>query len=292
MLLASTFFLLSLIMIKPAVVTAQDVVRWVYMLDAEPINWLEDGVAKGVEVEIVEYVLGNLGIRVKHEFYPWERAQQMVRYGKADAMMTTPTKKRFEYSIFGKEKTLINYWSLFIQKGNRFMEKKIPELKRIEDLKPFGLLDYIGNGWTRSFLKARGNYKIQEVAKIEQIPIMLSLGRGDLTIQPSSWINWWIAKHGLEGQIREYHIDWPFTQFHFVFMVSRKSPWMKKGLLRAMDEELKRMKKNGKWLSILKKYKNPYAFGRPFRMDLNKEYEEKHGFYKEYNLYPIYTPSP
>ncbi len=35
---------------------------WVYMHGAEPACWNEDGVAKGVQVEIVEHVLGRLGI--------------------------------------------------------------------------------------------------------------------------------------------------------------------------------------------------------------------------------------
>lgn len=259
------------------------------MLDAAPLNWEEDGVAKGIEIEIIEYLLGNLGIHVKHEFYPWERAQNMIKHGKADAMMTTPIVQRFQYALFGKELVYPVQRSLFIKKGNIKMMEKIPELKKLEDLKPFGIVDYIGNGWTKTAMKESNGYNIQKAARIEQLPIMLALGRGDIAIQSSIWLNWWIKKQGLQNRIVEYPVDWPLTQFHFVFMVSRKSPWVKKGLVRALDEELKRMKRNGIWHEILLKYGSPYGKGKAFHSHLDENYLKKHGFYKDYDHYPIYT---
>lgn len=265
-------------------------VTWVYMDKAEPINWKENGVAKGMEVEIVEHVLGKLGIKVKHKFYPWSRAQIMVEKGKADAMMTTPTAKRFQYAVFGKENVLPNYWNLFIQKGNVKMEAAIANMTQLEDLKPYKLVDFIGNGWTAAFMKGPGGYTINEVPKLEQIPRILAQGRHDLAINSSTWINWWASKTGVQEKIQEFEIDWPWTRFHFVFMVSRKSPWVEKGLIRALDEEAKKMKESGVWHEILKKYKNPHGSGTPFVSFLDKAYEEKQGFYKTYEQYPIYSP--
>ena len=73
---------------------------WAYWSDAEPICWEENGVPQGLEVEIAEKVLTNLGIKVKHVFVPWARAQKMVETGEADMMMTTPNDSRFKYAIF------------------------------------------------------------------------------------------------------------------------------------------------------------------------------------------------
>ena len=253
-------------------VMAQPVVKWVYMADAEPINWVENGIAKGIEVEIVDYVMGRLGIKVKHEFYPWKRAQKRIEKGDADCMITTPTPARFKYAVFGKENILPNYWNLFIKKGDTRMVDKIAGLKKLEDLKPFVLLDFIGNGWTNAFLKKRDGFNIYEVARLEQIPLMIASGRAEIVINSSSWINWWAEKKGVQDQIQEFDINWPWTRFHFVFMLSRKSTWVEKGLIRALDEEGKKMKKAGIWHNLLKKFKNPHGNGKPFISHLDEKY--------------------
>lgn len=160
------------------------VIKWVYMADAAPINWQENGVAKGIEVEIVQQICDNLGITVIHKFYPWLRAQEMVKSGDADGMMTTPTPTRFEYAVFGKELAVPEYWNLFIKKGNTNIAEQIPLLKSIEDLKRFRLLDFLGNGWSEAYMKE--GYTISKVPRIEQIPVMLAAGREDLSIMSST----------------------------------------------------------------------------------------------------------
>ncbi|MCP4345760.1 MAG: transporter substrate-binding domain-containing protein [Desulfobacterales bacterium] len=265
-------------------------VTWVYMDKAEPHNWNENGVAKGIQVEIAESVLGQLGIQVIHKFYPWERAQRMVEKGKADAMMTTPTSARFKYAVFGKENVLPNYWNLFIRKGNTRMEKAVAGMTKLEDLKGYRILDFIGNGWTAAFMKKPGGYTVYEVATMGQIPLMLANGREDLAINSSTLIHWWSEKQGVQDRIQEFETDWPWTRFHYVFMLSRKSPWAEKGLIRAMDEELKKMKNTRVWHNILSKYTNPHGSGKSFTSFLDQEYEKNGGFYTDYDSYPIYRP--
>lgn len=99
-------------------------VTWVYMKDAEPINWEENGVAKGLELEIVEKYLNNHGIKIENKFYPWVSAQKLVETGEVNGMMTPPNARRFAYSVFGKETNLVNYWNIFVKKGNTDMINK------------------------------------------------------------------------------------------------------------------------------------------------------------------------
>lgn len=263
------------------------VIKWVYMADAAPINWQENGVAKGIEVEIVQQICDNLGITVIHEFYPWKRAQEYVKSGEADGMMTTPTTTRFEYAVFGKELAVPEYWNLFIKKGNTKIAEQIPTLKSIEDLKRFRLIDFLGNGWSEAYMKE--GYTIGKVPRIDQIPSMLAFGREEISIMSSTWMNWWAENKGISDQIEEYEINWPMTRFHFVLMLSRKSPWVEKGLIRAMDEELKKMKASGQWQEILRKYKNAHGFGKPFQSHLDDAYLTAKGFYADYDTYPIYV---
>lgn len=270
---------------------AEPTLTLVYMADAEPINWQENGTARGIEPEIAQYVCDRLGIKVVHEFYPWARAQEKISTGEADAMITTPTPKRFQYAVFGREIILPNYLNIFIRKGNSVMAAKVKSFSRLEDLKPYNLIDFTGNGWSASFMKKKDGYNIHYVTRLEQLPVMLALDRADLLINSSSWINWWASKKGVSDQLEEHDIDWPWTRFHFVFMLSRKSEWVKRGLIRAFDEEIKKMKESGAWQEILRKYKNPHGLGKPFQSMLDAEYEQQYGFYSDYANYPMYKPS-
>ena len=281
----SGLFLASLFV---AEASAEETLTMVYMTDAAPCNWVEDGVVKGIEPEIVQYVCDRLGIKVVHEFSPWLRAKERVRSGQAEAMPTTPTVERFKYAGFGKENLLPNYWNLFIRKGDTAMAAKVKTFTRLEDLKPYRLVDFAGNGWSAAFMKKENGYNIRYVTRIEQLPVMLALGRTDILINSSSWINWWAEKKGVADRIAEYDVDWPWTRFHFVFMVSRRSPWVKKGLVRAFDREIRKMKEEGVWQAILRKYKNPHGLGKPFTSTLDAEYEQQGGFYTDYDKYPVY----
>ncbi len=265
---------------------AEPTLTWVYMADAAPINWIdENGKAKGAEVEIVEYICSKLGIKVEHKMYPWPRSQKMVESGKADAMMTTPNKSRFNYAIYGKENVLPCYWNIFIRKDDAKMQSAVLNFKGLVDLKPYEILDFNGNGWAAAFLAGSKGYSVHNVNRLAQIPAVFMKGRTDLIMNSSSWMKWWFEKNGSWDQVTEIDVDWPWTRFHFVCMVSRKSPWAEKGLVRAMDIEIVKMKKSGKWIEILKKYKNPHGLGKPVAY-LGDEYMAP--YLKEYDTYPIY----
>lgn len=69
------------------------------MTGAEPLCWEEDGVAKGIEVEIAEYIVSRLGLNFEPHFYPWARAQVMLKDGDLDCIITTPTDSRWSVTV-------------------------------------------------------------------------------------------------------------------------------------------------------------------------------------------------
>lgn len=259
--------------------------RVVFAEGLEPLCWQENGKPMGEQPEIAQHVISKLGIKAEYIFLPWPRAQKMVEEGQADLMMTTPTKARFEFAVFGKEMTTPNYWNVFVAKNKQDMVKKAKNFKTLADLKSYSILDFNGNGWTGAYLKTSDGYTIDTAPKMEQVMMKLTEGRGDFTINSSTSVNWFLHKMNLADKVEEVDIVAPGTRFHMTFQVSRKSPWMQKGLVRALDEELKKMKSSGEWLAILKKYKDPYASGRPFNSLLVVE-----DFYKDYDKYPIFKP--
>lgn len=257
----------------------------VFMEGLEPLCWEENGKPMGEQPEIAQYVLAKLGIKAKFLFLPWARAQKMVEDGEADLMMTTPNKARFAFAVFGKEMTTPNYWNIFVKKDNTAIIEKARKFEKLEDLKPYSVLDFIGNGWTGAYMKASDGYKIDLAPKMAQLVQKLATGRGDLTINSSTSVNWFLHKQNLVDKVEEIDLAIPGTRFHMTFQVSRKSPWVDKGLVKALDIELKKMKDSGEWLKILQKYKDPYASGRPFKSLLVTD-----EFYKDYDSYPTYKP--
>lgn len=275
--------LLILVLLSSNLVQAKDkpTLTWGYWQGAEPINWVENGVPKGIEVEIVQYVMDQLGIEVEHKFLPWARVQQYVKEGKIDGMITTPNNGRFEYAVFGKEVAMPNYWNIFVRKDNYEMIEKIKKFDSLEDMKPYKLVDFIGNGWSMAFMKKEDGYNINRVSGYQQLPRLLAKGRCDFLINSSNWIRWWAKKQGLLDQFEEIHLELPLTEFEFTMMISRKSPWLDKGIIKAMDEELKKMKASGEWHKILKKYENLHGHGRPFNSQLVTD-----KYYTNYETYP------
>lgn len=53
--------------------------------DYPPYEYIEDGVPKGIDVEVFETVFGRLGIEYEIEFYPFTRGWMMLTKGTVDA---------------------------------------------------------------------------------------------------------------------------------------------------------------------------------------------------------------
>lgn len=251
----------------------------------EPLCWEQDGKPMGIQPEIAQYVLSKLNVDAKFVFLPWMRAQSMVKSGEADVMMTTPSKARFEFAVFGKEMTTPNSWNVFVQKKNLSVIAQAQKLVHLEDLKQFKVLDFVGNGWTAAYMPQAQGYQIVSAPNMEQLVKMLAVGRGDLTINSSTSMRWFLHKLNLKDQIEEVDMALPGTRFHMTFQVSRKSKWVERGLVKALDNELKKMKDSGEWINVLRKYRDPYASGRPFKSELITD-----GFYTDYANYPSYHP--
>lgn len=251
----------------------------------EPLCWEQDGKPMGIQPEIAQYVLSKLNVDAKFVFLPWMRAQSMVKSGEADVMMTTPSKARFEFAVFGKEMTTPNSWNVFVQKKNLPVIAQAQKLVHLEDLKQFKVLDFVGNGWTAAYMPQAQGYQIVSAPNMEQLVKMLAVGRGDLTINSSTSMRWFLHKLNLKNEIEEVDMALPGTRFHMTFQVSRKSKWVERGLVKALDNELKKMKDSGEWINVLRKYRDPYASGRPFKSELITD-----GFYADYANYPSYQP--
>ena len=262
--------------------------RFVYMEDYAPYCFRsEDGKVIGIQPEIVDDLARRLGIRVEHQLYPWKRSQSLVQQGLADAMLTTPTASRFEYAIFAREETTPNIWNLFIRKGDSRMARAVTALQGLDDLKQYRLLDFLGNGWTETFMKPEDGFtNIEFMNNPAALSLMLANGRGDVVLTSSTVMNYHARQQGVLDKLQEVDIDWHWTRFHQVIQISRASPWAQTGIIKGLDQATRDMKADGTYLRILRKYGSRVADGYPFVSQLDESYLARHGFYAYYDKLP------
>ena len=265
---------------------AQDlrVVKVVYHKDNAPASWDGSGPDRGYEPAIVDLCLARLGLIAEHEFLPWPRAQLAVESGDADLMVTTPTDERFLYGIFGKEKVVLVRFSLFTHKTRRDLIEKAEKFTSLGDLKAFSLVDYTGNGWTKTFLVESAGYRIIKTYDVDQIPVVLKADQADFTVSSPETMRWAEVKTHTLDDIAEVAADLPQTRFHYVFIVSRKSPWAARGLVKGLDNALVEIKKSGEWAKAFMKYDAAPADERTFRTGI-----ETKQFYTLYDQYPEFS---
>ncbi len=138
-----------------------------------------------------------MGLTVKHEFYPWERAQQNVKSGIADALITVPLPFRKEYSEVSKENvfglTMTGFASIKNPKLNN-----LRTIKTISDLKPFTVGTYIGSGWVKNNIK---DQPVDYAATIDLCLEKLLKGRYDVYVDTAEINSYKIKKKGLHKQI-------------------------------------------------------------------------------------------
>ncbi len=79
-----------------------------------PFEYTENGVARGLSVEIVQAVFRQMGQPIEIKAFPWKRALFMIQGGSADAAFTTNrTSEREAYGVFPKESLLSGTISFF-----------------------------------------------------------------------------------------------------------------------------------------------------------------------------------
>jgi len=81
----------------------------------EPYEYEEDGVAKGIGVDVTVEVFKRMGYEATVTFVPFKRALDMIQSGEAD-MLTDVNKneEREVYAIFIEEPILMSYTNLFV----------------------------------------------------------------------------------------------------------------------------------------------------------------------------------
>lgn len=227
---------------------AQDTMRLAYFDYFPPFSWQEEGRMRGILVDVLnEAIQERMGIPLSHEAYPWARAQMMVRNGEADAFATIPTPERREYTKVSGEPVIVTNVTLFANVNHEKMEE-FKNIKTVSDLKPFSLVDYIGNGWAQENLV---DYNVDWSPNIDSVLHKLANNRRDLFVQVSQVANYTIKKLGLEDAIVE--ISTILDTVSFNLCIGSNSSFI--DILPKFDATMIDMRNDGKLREIIDKYK-------------------------------------
>lgn len=219
----------------------------VYYESFRPYSWTENGETKGLLIDILTEAFENrLGVRVVNQGLPWERAQRMVEYGKADAFTTVPTPWRLSFSRQSEESVVPVTFSIYGWHGNPRNEE-LEKITSISELEGFRLGAYTGSGWSKKNLKGMD---VHWVPSMENVLQMLAARRIDAFVDVTLSVRRYIERLGLEGRIRE--LPRPIDAMSFKLFIGNNSAHA--GLMPRFDAAIRQMKEDGGWQRILGEY--------------------------------------
>ncbi len=241
--------LLILVMASPA--TADNVMKFAFGNGAAPFAFEEDGVAKGILIDIAREAIENrMGITVAFNLHPWKRAQHLVKQGVLDAHITYGP-SRTAWAEHGNE-VVVTYAQKFYVKAGGPKFEELKKVKILEDLKPFKLIQHRGDSWVQKSLLAN-NYDVHLVADYDTMFKLLAKGRGDgIAFEP--YMSRYIIKNlGLSEQIVELDVGFTGQGYPFHLVVGKKSPYIK--IIPQFDETFREMKQDGTYQKIIASYR-------------------------------------
>lgn len=169
---------------------AKEPMLFVYYHDYAPFGWNEDGKMRGIYIDIVNEAFTNrMGIPAEHKGFPWKRAQNMVKDGKADGYCTVVTPERLKFSCAVEEPIIEVNFKIFAPADAPRLAQ-LRKVKSIPELKGFKLTDYSGSGWAEKNLSG---LDIHWLRTNEQIWKFLINGRAEATVK-----NEWTTRHSLK----------------------------------------------------------------------------------------------
>jgi signal transduction histidine kinase len=208
--------------------------------DYPPVNFIENGVGKGVMIDIVQAISQAVGRQVAIELTDWEDAQTRVQKGEADGLIgmsvTEERKKLFDFT----EPVAKNEFSLFVRSTDT-------GIKGINDLA--GLTVAVtGGGLPRQFMVARSGIRVVPVDTYRDGLERLTDGRVDV-FAADRWVAAYVIR---KNKIRGVKIAGaPFASLPAAIAFRKGNPQLVGEFNRAIEE----LQRNGTIGRILDKWR-------------------------------------
>lgn len=214
-----------------------------------PFKYKERGVIKGIDVEVLDYVMKKLGLTYKIQLIESDsRILHEAETGRADMLLLFSKKKsRMKYLIYPKESYIDLTWHFFI----RAEDKDKIKYNKLEDLKKYKIgatksLSYTPDFWNAGFNLDLTSKNCLQINK-------LLAKRFDLV--PLNTINT-LYEEGLNGNLDKIaYLPKPLKTKKYYNVFTKKSDFPNKlEIIKEYDKIIKDMKKNGIIQDIYNKY--------------------------------------
>jgi polar amino acid transport system substrate-binding protein len=203
-------------------------------------------VPDGLLPRIAEAVFaGCPGVRLEQLAVPWSRAQNLLKAGEVQAIMTIPTEERLVYLKASATPVITPRMLSFAASQN----PKINELRSartLADFKPFRIGTYAGSGWSREHLQ--GFNVDYSTSRPGQVFKMLDGGRFDMTFENSIVASYYIQREGLQGRIESLPAsDQGKTAWH---LLVRRDLAGADAVLDCFERQLRTLRKAPAWNTL------------------------------------------
>lgn len=205
-----------------------------------PYEFVEDGIPKGVNIDLWRIIGDRLGRPVEIRLTDWARAQADMRDGKGDALtLMTPTPEREVYFRFSQP-TFPFSFSLFVRTGDVSAFNRLPlETRRI------GVTD---GGFSKPYFE-KNHPDVPLLPVADNIDGIRRLLRGDIdAFAASTWSgNYLIRELGISGVTP---LSKPFAEREAAIAVRRDNA----ALLAEIDRTLDQIKADGTFDRIIDRW--------------------------------------
>lgn len=234
--------LITCSLIVPALAESDPPVRFVTLKDFKPFAWCDNGIPKGIDVEIVKALFNQTPYQFTIECVPWKRAIASIRSGKADALFSAyRTLEREAFALYLDDPTHLSVFSVFVRKGEEFTFNKLEDLYG----KHIGIT--AGYSINPEFDAARKNRKltVHELSSTESGINMLLKGRIDAYVNGKHVVLYTARSMGvsklIQGLAKPVHPPKPaYLMFSKLAQTANKPE-----LIQILNKKLHLMWKNG-----------------------------------------------
>jgi len=216
-----------------------------------PMSYSKDGIPEGLYIDILNEVLvKNLKTELEVKFYPWKRAQKMVKEGVSDFLITVPTRDRLEYAVKSEKPFFLLYLYVYTYKNHPKINQ-INKIKSVQDIIDLNLrvVTNLGNGWHKINLEEKG-VKTKYLSLEDSAIRFLSRKRADIIIDAVVATNHLIKERNLTSKITLTKARFGPIKLHL--LMNKQSSFIE--LMPEINRVFSELEKEGTIKKIVDKY--------------------------------------
>lgn len=211
-----------------------------------PMCFVEGGIAKGIEIDVMNELGKREGFSIKPRALPWARAQEQVRSGEADAFITITTPERERYAVMSP----VVMFSIHLVAATAKNNARIAELRNIKTLPDtlrFPQVNYVGTSLANKQLAGAHLSLLNTTDAIFQF---LLLGRADLFLDTDVVLSYNAARLKLLDQLEILPPQFEVTEFRLG--ISKNSAFADD--MPRLSRAIEAMQEDGTVAAIMKRY--------------------------------------